>query len=576
MKINEQNIVAETMRKARGGRLPVEKDVADVLAVFANNPDFESGPRMREELETIFASRALTGRRIIGSQLDGWKLLDPVRASEYELDFAQRSTAASSAERKQKHIKKHNEIDAIRPVLNPDRREGCKWNLKLFGVSYCSDLLKHEPPQMFDAFIENIQAVILNGGRHQVRFPRGKGKSTWVKIALIWAALYGHRHFMIAFAASGDNAEGILNDVWSILEKSDAIADDFPEVSIPIRALNGNPHKAKYQTYNGTPTEIYKGLKKIMLPEIEGSSSFGAILVCRGVKAGVRGLVKESSRPDFIFLDDIQTNESAESASATDRLERFVQKDAMGLSGHDRSIAALMADTPIRENDLSERFADKTRHPEWVTISTPLVISWPERMDLVDEFCNRYYADTLNQDFTCQQSRQFYLDNREALAKGFAVIDPLDGDGQIEADAFHHALCLFAYCGPEVFNSEYQMQPKHTADALIITEQLVLERCNNYPRFQVPDECGALFSFIDLNIQEGLRYVVAAFGAGRVGAVVDYGRYPKSGRLYPKNASTSAPSNQPSRPAFPASLAPSPQPATSAEAARSFDRWQFV
>lgn len=540
MKISESNIIHGVLRKARKGSLPGDSEVEAFLSAIANNPDWEAGAEKVSELRKLFRARAEGGRRIIGRQLDAFKILDPELAAEYELDIADRSEAASSAERKQKHLRMHNEIEALKPPADPPRKESCRYDLKLFGVTYCASLLNHEPPKGFDAFIRNIEAVILSGGRHQVRFPRGKGKSTWIKIAMIWAALYGHRRFMIAFAASGDNAESILNDVWNTLEKSDPIAADFPEVSIPIRAINGNPHKAKYQTYRNRPTNIYKGLKKIILPEIDGSDSYGTMIVCRGVKAGVRGLVKESMRPDFIFLDDVQTNETAESARATDRLERFVMKDAMGLSGHDRPIAALMADTPICEFDLSERFADKTKHPEWVTISTPLVISWPKRMDLVEQFVQAYYADTRDSDFTLASSREFYRAHAAELSEGFEVLDPLDGDGQIELDAFHHALCLYAYCGPEVFRSEYQMQPKKTQEALQITEALVVSKLNGYPRLHVPDECGGLFAFIDLNIVEGLRYVIAAFGSGRVATVIDYGKYPKAGRLYPKDIPAAA------------------------------------
>ena len=37
-----------------------------------------------------------------------------------------------------------------------------------------------------------------------------------------------------------------------------------------------------------------------------------------------------------------------------------------------------MTSTPIKPDDLSERFADASRHPEWMTYSDTLVISWPK------------------------------------------------------------------------------------------------------------------------------------------------------------------------------------------------------
>ena len=78
-------------------------------------------------------------------------------------------------------------------------------------------------------------------------------------------------------------------------------------------------------------------------------------------------------RPDMVILDDCQTRESAKSPTQTDDRERIICDDVMGLAGPRTNIAAVFLCTPIYPNDLTERFINRDRHPEWQGTRTRMV-----------------------------------------------------------------------------------------------------------------------------------------------------------------------------------------------------------
>lgn len=525
------------VRKAlKKGRLLDFASADQALRILAKDHEMES--RFRAMASDAFSARIKSGKRLTGDQFAALKLFDQQLAAQYEADRPMRSHAVSTADRVAAHVARRSDIGQIPQIVDQGRREDCRLNLELFGVTYCGLLLKHAPSSNMRPFIRNMQDAILLGGRVHVRWPRGKGKSTWIKIGILWATLYGHRRFAVCFAASGRNAKAILADIWKAMDRSETMFEDFPEVCYPVRCIKGVVQRCTTQTYNGQQTGICKTSDMLTLPKIEGSVAGGAMIVCRGVEAGTRGLVDMDQRPDFLFFDDIQTKKSAGSKSKTDWLEEFIAQDAMCMGGHDSSIAALMASTPIRPNDLSERFADAEQHAEWITYTTPLVMRWPTDMDLVEEFGKMYRKDLANRDLGMTLSTAFYRENQEAIEAGSEVLDPLDGDPQTEVSALHHALILFYYVGRDGFNAEYQMQTRRQHEVFSLEVDTVCRAVNFYDRCVVPDECRNVVGFCDVNASAdaGLRWGLLAVGAGRVCGVIAYGRYPETGRLYPEKS----------------------------------------
>ena len=530
--------LAQYRQRLRTGKPVSAADIERMQALCA--ADGELSRRLMDQAVEVYRGRVHCGARLTSAQVEGLRMLDARLADQYIALRSQRSRAKSVADRVAEHVSRRSDIGEIPAVVNPERREVCRYDLEGFGVAYCGVLLKHAPSANMRPFIDAMQAAIIKGGRVHVRWPRGKGKSTWIKIGILWATLFGHRRFAVCFAANGRNAKALIGDIWKALERSGPMLEDFPEVAFPVRALKGVVQRCATQSYKGRATEIMKSTEMLTLPKIPGSVASGAMIVCRGVKSGTRGLVDMDQRPDFLFFDDIVSKKTAGSKAANDWLEEFVQDDAMCMAGHDMSIAALQASTPIRQNDVSERFADADRHPEWITFTTPLVLKWSEREDLVDEFGRMYRRDLANRDADLSMSRAFYAEHQIEIERGVEVLDPEDGDRRTELSAFHHALVLFFSMGRAGFEAEYQMKTRRTQEVFSLEPTVLCRQLNGYGRCVVADECRAVVAFCDVNAaaDAGLRWEVMAFGAGRVGTTLAYGRYPATGRLYPENSTS--------------------------------------
>ncbi|MFN9287400.1 MAG: hypothetical protein ACK6EB_04960, partial [Planctomyces sp.] len=91
-----------------------------------------------------------------------------------------------------------------------------------------------------------------------------------------------------------------------------------------------------------------------------------------------------SVRPDLLIFDDVQTPQSAQSPLMTEEREEQITKTFLGLAGLGQKMAAIMVCTVRQHQDLTERFLDRKRHPDWYGQRYKSVLKFPERSDLWD------------------------------------------------------------------------------------------------------------------------------------------------------------------------------------------------
>ena len=456
---------------------------------------------------------------------------------------AAKRQAMTNAERQARFVAGRADIGELPPVADEARRERCRGSVVEFGVAYClggsAGLLKRAPSPMLRSYAEDLQRAIEGAGLVHVRFPRGAGKTTWVKIAVLWALAYGHLHYVVAFCANAGLATAILTDIWNVIEFSDAFGADFPEVSWPIRAAEGLPQRYQSQTWHGRRTAIRRTASEIRLPTMEGFPASGAVLLARGAGSSTRGLVRGSVRPDFVLLDDIQTRKDAESDRRRRVLADWIAADVMGLGG-DRLLNLVMTSTPIVAGDLSEQFADKSLHPEWKTISYRLVESWPDAEDLWTRYDALWTDARADGDATFAEATAFYRDNREAMDEGGEVIDPGNFDARLELSGIQHARNLRLTMGEEAFAAEYQLKTRTAQSAVRVAPAVVASRLNGSPENAMPPGIESAVAFLDVNAKAGISWTVAGFGPGQTAAVLSYGRYPGDGRRLVRENATEA------------------------------------
>ena len=128
--------------------------------------------------------------------------------------------------------------------------------------------------------------------------PRGFGKSTLMKIFLIYVILFTDRKFILVVAATAKLAENIVSDVVDMLEE--------PNI------------KAVFGDWKLGVEKDTQALKKF------GFRGRNITIAAAGAETSVRGLNIKNERPDVILMDDIQSRECADSQVQSDSLENWM------------------------------------------------------------------------------------------------------------------------------------------------------------------------------------------------------------------------------------------------------------
>ena len=436
----------------------------------------------------------------------------------------------SSADRVAAFVSRRNEIGEIPPVANPARRKKCCRDLELFGWTYCRALLdRRASPIIRERLVEKMQDAMLNGGQLAVQFARGAGKTTWAIISLAWAILYGHRRFPVCISAASDLAMGIRKSVEALLTESDEILADFPAVPTALRKMNGSPQKGTVLTYHGRNVGYETSRVALVLPDLRDEDgrpldhACGAVLAFRGVRGSVRGLNIRGLRPDFVLFDDPQTKQDAASASAVHRIDQFIHSDALNLAANTKSMAAFLTITPQQPDDLAQRIADRSVHPNWLVTFCQFLVKVPKGFDAAaDTFCEFYSTDYANGRLDLPASRAWYRENK-GLFNGTETVDPLAYDKATEIDAVHHALNKIASIGRPAFDAEYQLQPVRETFVFELTDRLILSRVRKGVKpGELPPNTVFVAAATDINPSYALTTSVIAFDLALTAQVVAY------------------------------------------------------
>ena len=427
------------------------------------------------------------------------------------------------------------DIGDLPAVEDPERKERCRYDFKLFCETYFPEVYQLEWSDDHLRAIEKIQKSVLEGGLFALAMSRGSGKSSLTETAAIWAMLYGHREFIVIIGASESAALEILDSVKTELEVNEHLFADFPEAIYPIQCLDGIANRCAGQLYKGERTRITWTANEIVLPTIAGSLSSGILVRVAGITGRIRGMKYKKPdgrtiRPEFVIVDDPQTTESADSVEQTRKRVRVLAGDILGLAGPGKKISGIMPCTVIRPGDMAEQILDKTKHPEWNGERCKMIYKFPTN----DELWNKYAdlrADELREKGTFEAATEFYREHRAEMDEGAVVSWPARHNYD-EISAVQHAMNL-KLTDEAAFWAEYQNEP--LPEDLGSDEQLttagIVNKLNGHSQRTVPMAATHLTMFIDVQ-KTLLFYVVCAWGDDFTGWVIDYGVWPDQRRRY--------------------------------------------
>ena len=439
---------------------------------------------------------------------------------------------AAGATRQRRHVAKGAEVGPLPAVENKRRRARCKKDLKRFMRTYMPGSFYRPFNEDQVQAIDAIETRMLKTGLKAVAMARGFGKTTTTEAAIIWAVLYGHRRYVVAIGKTQEDANEIITDIKAELATNEKLAADFPEVCHCVEAIDGRPQRCASQTLDGVLTRLAWKTKKLVMPFVPGSASAGHVIEARGITSGVRGLKHKTPsgqviRPDFAFIDDPQTRESAESKTQTKSRAKIINGDVLGLAGHDKQISAVMAVTVIEPGDLADQYLDKEVHPEWDGMRTKLVYAWPTSEDLWKQYTALWTADQADGLSDTPNATKFYRKHRKAMDEGAHVACPHLYDKDTELSAVQHAWNLLLTVGEHAFCAEYQNEPpKQTFNVYTLNEECIKQRIDTGRQpMAVPDWVQTTIAATDVNPSYALSTVVLGFGAFQRGGVLWYGRF---------------------------------------------------
>lgn len=457
----------------------------------------------------------------------------PVKANPSDSYVAHREKAG---QRQREISTTGRDVGPIPKTRNARRKSKCRSSLKLFCESYLTDRFAIAWSDDHLTVLKRLEGAILRGGLFALAMPRGSGKTAICEATALWAVLYGHRRFVVLIGASDAAAVELLESIKLLVETNDLLGEDFPEVCHPVRKLEGQTNRANGQTVGGVRTRIGWAQSEAVFPTIKGSKASGSVIRVAGITGRVRGMKAATAdgtsiRPDFVIVDDPQTDDSAESLGQSAKRERIITGAIKGMAGPGKTISMAVPCTIISPGDLAERLLDRDRNPTFRGERMRMVYQFPARQDLWDRYAEirraSYRAGGEGEDAT-----EFYRDNREEMDRSAVVAWPARFDPENELSGLQAAMNI-KIDNPIAFAAEYQNEP--LSEALpgmrsLAADELV-GRLSGVPRLQIPRECATVTAFVDVG-KSVMWYAVCAFDSRFGGSVIDYGPYPAQNRSY--------------------------------------------
>ncbi|MEA2491841.1 MAG: hypothetical protein QOH21_3633, partial [Acidobacteriota bacterium] len=317
------------------------------------------------------------------------------------------------------------------------------------------------------------------------------------------------------------------------LEGNDRLHADYPEVCVPIRALEGIPQRAHSQLVSGHRHDtgeafhevqshfVWCGKRKIIFPNVPGSPAAGAIVATRGLDSAVRGLNIKGKRPDVAIIDDPDTEETAINEKAAEKLEKRIDRGIAGLGGQQRRTARVMITTLQSRSSVSYKYTDPEQKQSFRGRRHKWLIEKPHRIELWEEFVTLKRADYGQK---TNRAHEFYLANRKAMDAGAIVCNPHRFTPD-ESSALEFYFSEVARIGQEAVDTEYDNNPPEISAPIEskITAHHIQKALSGFARKVIPPGCKLLTHTIDVR-KTHLHWVVRAWSAdGSTYYTIDYG-----------------------------------------------------
>lgn len=216
-------------------------------------------------------------------------------------------------------------------------------------------------------FLQQNIAKIYTSPKLAIGIPRGHGKTTLIKIFILYCILFTRVRFILVCCSTEPHAMNILADVEDMLNEPNIIAT-FGDWKLGVETNT-------------------KGIKKF------GFMGRNVILAAIGAEGSLRGLNLKNERPDVMIFDDIQTKECSESVSMSQSLERWMIGTAMKARSPRGCLYVFLGNMYPGHNSILRKLRDNST---WIKFVSGAILAdgtaiWPALRSidsLIDEFDN--------------------------------------------------------------------------------------------------------------------------------------------------------------------------------------------
>ena len=438
--------------------------------------------------------------------------------------------------------RKRGERDEARAVFIPDPKDPagrCELEQDVYAWLrwYLPDVFPEPFQKHHVEMIEAILAATTYAGDQAIAAPRGEGKTTIAECVTMFCIFKGVVSFSVLFAATAGDARNSLASIKQYIAESDRMADDYPEVCLPVREVTSSPNRAHSflckmaEDGEAIQASFQWSGDEVTMPAVPGSVCAGSIIATRGLDSAVRGLKKGSVRPQLALIDDPDTEDSARSEEQAKKLEMRIDRAIAGLAPKGQRMSRMMLTTLQNRTCVSAKFTDPKQKPSWNGKRFGFLSTPPDREDLWDEYVALRQSSMSAGDTFARKAHDMYLVNREAMDLGAIVANPFSFDSrdladgsQLQVSALQRYYDFVADNGIDAALCELQNDPPEEVGPTEsgISAHRVQTSSSGYDRKVIPPDCTVITQGIDVR-KVALHWVVRAWRPDATGFVIDYG-----------------------------------------------------
>lgn len=236
----------------------------------------------------------------------------------------------------------------------------------LFAVYYFQEYFKYALADYHYDFFEDCHDLIEGKIRECVWIAfRESGKTSIAKLFIIWLITFNKRRYINVDSFDKENAERILFDVAFEMTNNKRLQSDF-----------------------GVLFSKKKGIEDIKQNRINNFVCENGVRVeAHSTQESVRGRLHLNQRPDFLILDDIETNKTKTSEAYTKQVKDHITEAMAGMSPDS---AILYLGNYITEYGNIQWLIDRAKEDDKIRLrNVPVIIdgkpAWESKYCMTDE-----------------------------------------------------------------------------------------------------------------------------------------------------------------------------------------------